>query len=178
MAKRTNSTHQNWCNQIDPTTGIVYDLAGPSLKGYPPLLRRNGNTLRSGQWYDFDRHSTVASAPNTLLPITIYHRPVASGSFFQISQSPNIIPAPMPQNSTCSRHYYDHFIPDLKDIPLHEVISSLTSSNLLVSVKGSNTKERRGISQWLFLSGSIHYEGTSSPQENCTRYRAELLGIL
>jgi hypothetical protein len=159
-------------------TGIVYDLGGPSIKSYPPILRRNGNTLRSGQWYDFDRHSTVTSAPSTLLPITIYHRPVASGSFFQISQSPNIIPAPTPQNRTRSRHYYDHLIPDLNVIPLQEVMSSLTRSNLLVSVKGCSTKERRGISQWLFSSGSFLYEGTSSPQENCTRYRAKLLGIL
>jgi hypothetical protein len=57
-------------------------------------------------------------------------------------------------------------------------MSSLTSSDLLVSVKGISTKERRGTSQWLFSSGSVHYEGTSSPQQNCTRYRAELFGIL
>jgi hypothetical protein len=172
-------THQTWHHQYDPLTGLVYDLQGPSLKCYLPTIRQN-RILRSGQWYDFSRYQVITEAPGDLIPVTVYHRPVATGAFFQIGSSSNAIPPPTPQAQVGirPRQYYNHLIPVLQDTPLHEIMLSLTNSDLLVSVKGISTKDRRGTSQWLFESNSIHHEGSSSIQLQCSRYRAELLGIL
>jgi hypothetical protein len=174
----TGPTHQTWYYQYDPSTGLVYDLQGPSIKSYLPKIRQNGRILRSGQWYDFNRYNVITGAPSDLIPATIYHRPVATGAFFQISPSLNAIPPPTPQESIRPCQYYNHLIPVLKDTPLHEIMSSLTNSDLLISIKGISTKERWGTSQWLFASNSIHHEGSSSTQLHCIQYRAELLGIL
>jgi hypothetical protein len=174
-------THQTWHHQYDPSTGLVYDLQGPIIKCYLPTIRQN-RILRSGQWYDFNRYQVITGAPRDIIPVTVYHHPVATGAFFQIGPSSNAIPPPPPTPqapvSIRPRQYYNHLIPVLQDTPLHEIMSSLTNSNLLISVKGISTKERRGTSQWLFESKSIHHEGSSSTQLQCTRYRAELIGIL
>jgi len=89
------SSHQIWHQVVDPTTGIVYDQAADPPLRYSPIVHTDCS-LWSGQWYYFNRHQLYNHIPEGIIPVSITHRPVAAGAFFQIHSSQNSIPQSLP----------------------------------------------------------------------------------
>jgi len=167
--------HQTWHHFLDIITGVVYESSHLVQKQYQPLLSRQ--YLRSGQWYDIDCSQSYTELPQGLVPASVIRSSLPDDSLFQVRASPNCIPLVQPSMTFLKdRQFYNSLVPIQDDIPYADLMND---GSIHINVGGTVSGDGMSSSStWSFHSIVVTYSSGHTQVDLCTRYRAELRGLL